>query len=240
GGPEEVSEAGDVWEVSDVSGWGGGAGETAGGGARVCAAPPAWILGEKAMVSKPPGDGEAEHRLPFGRYQGASPRQVPTGYLAWLLRNCKLSTGLREAVRSELLSRPDCPAELPPGPGRGPAPSSCRRRGGGAVRGGRREHGGGGGGGGRGPRRPCRRRRVRAVRGLPAQDAGERRPGRRRPVADGVAGRAGACRGRGGQPGPPRPPGGGRAVREGVRRAALAGPAAPASAAAAPGGPRGM
>jgi hypothetical protein len=61
----------------------------------------------------------AEYTLPFGKCRGSSPRSVPTGYLSWLLRACKLSTGLRAAALAELSSRPDRPGDLPPGPARG-------------------------------------------------------------------------------------------------------------------------
>jgi hypothetical protein len=50
---------------------------------------------------------------------------VPTDYLHWLYRNCKLSSGLRAAVRAELLSRPDGPACLPPEPAS--PPPECDR-----------------------------------------------------------------------------------------------------------------
>jgi hypothetical protein len=53
------------------------------------------------------------HHLPFGRYRGRPLPDVPAGYLAWLLSECKLSSGLRAAVHAELESRPDRPADLP-------------------------------------------------------------------------------------------------------------------------------
>jgi uncharacterized protein (DUF3820 family) len=43
------------------------------------------------------------HILPFGKHRGRSPGDVPTDYLNWLLRTCKISPGLRAAVRDELL-----------------------------------------------------------------------------------------------------------------------------------------
>jgi hypothetical protein len=50
---------------------------------------------------------------------------VPTDYLHWLYRNCKLSTGLRAAIRAELVSRPDGPRDLPPEPAS--PPPECDR-----------------------------------------------------------------------------------------------------------------
>jgi hypothetical protein len=61
-----------------------------------------------------------EHRLPFGKHAGKPVRDVPTDYLSWLLRECKLSSGLRSAVAAELSSRgvavPPAPAPAPPRP----------------------------------------------------------------------------------------------------------------------------
>jgi hypothetical protein len=67
-----------------------------------------------------------EHRLPFGVYKGCPLRQVRKDYLAWLLRTCKLSSGLRVAVRAELLYRGTDPSSLPPEPPPEPAPN-CQR-----------------------------------------------------------------------------------------------------------------
>jgi hypothetical protein len=53
------------------------------------------------------------HFLPFGKYRNQPPESVPTDYLWWFFNNCKLSTGLRWAVRAELASRPDCPHLTP-------------------------------------------------------------------------------------------------------------------------------
>ena len=48
----------------------------------------------------------ASHFLPFGKFRGRNPRDVPdTDYLLWFLKTCKPSTGLRAAVRAELLRR---------------------------------------------------------------------------------------------------------------------------------------
>jgi hypothetical protein len=52
--------------------------------------------------------------IPFGRHKGKPLWDVPTGYLAWLVREVRLSTGLRAAVRAALASRPDAPRGLPP------------------------------------------------------------------------------------------------------------------------------
>jgi hypothetical protein len=66
-----------------------------------------------------------EHWLPFGKHRGASPRDVPSDYLGRLLRECKLSSGLRAAVADELRRRGhDVPVQ-PPAP-----PPRCRRCGG--------------------------------------------------------------------------------------------------------------
>jgi hypothetical protein len=46
-----------------------------------------------------------QHRLPFGKHRGKTPAAVPTDYLAWLLANVKLSSGLHQAVAEELRAR---------------------------------------------------------------------------------------------------------------------------------------
>lgn len=55
--------------------------------------------------------------LPFGMHKGAPLADVPASYLAWLLRSCKLSSGLRQSVASELQGRgvdvPSPPAAKP-------------------------------------------------------------------------------------------------------------------------------
>jgi hypothetical protein len=58
------------------------------------------------------------HRLPFGKHKGETPAAVPTDYLAWLLANVRLSSGLRRAVTDELRARGrGVPLlELPPEP----------------------------------------------------------------------------------------------------------------------------
>jgi hypothetical protein len=54
--------------------------------------------------------------LYFGQHKGKPLPQVPTGYLRWALATVTLSTGLRAAVRAELLSRGADPATLPADP----------------------------------------------------------------------------------------------------------------------------
>jgi hypothetical protein len=69
------------------------------------------------------------HFLPFGCHKGKSPADTPTDYLRWLLRTCKLSSGLHAAVREELQRRgvdvSDLPVERVT-----KRPASCRRCGG--------------------------------------------------------------------------------------------------------------
>jgi hypothetical protein len=55
------------------------------------------------MPSPTPSDLPAS--LPFGRHKGEPLGQVPSHYLAWFLRECKPSTGLRAAVAAELTRR---------------------------------------------------------------------------------------------------------------------------------------
>jgi hypothetical protein len=44
--------------------------------------------------------------LPFGRHRGEPLDTVPSGYLRWLLQECRsLSSGLRSAVAGELQAR---------------------------------------------------------------------------------------------------------------------------------------
>jgi hypothetical protein len=78
-----------------------------------------------------PAKNEARNRhvMPFGKHRGAPLTDVPTSYLAWVMRTCKLSTGLRSAMGEELRSRPDCPEDLPPEPAAN-TPPSCRGCGG--------------------------------------------------------------------------------------------------------------
>jgi hypothetical protein len=74
----------------------------------------------------------AVHTLPFGRHKGRAIGEVPSGYLQWLLRECKLSSGLRAAVAAELQARGVAVPDVPPpqftvGPCRvcGPVGYSC-------------------------------------------------------------------------------------------------------------------
>jgi hypothetical protein len=66
------------------------------------------------------------HFIPFGKHRGKAPADVPADYLLWLLRACKLSTGLRGAIRSDLIRRGVDPSRLPPQPEAAPPPN-CRR-----------------------------------------------------------------------------------------------------------------
>ncbi len=56
------------------------------------------------------------HTLPFGKHKGRPPADVPADYLDWMLRTCKLTPGLRGAIRGELLGRGADPSSLPPEP----------------------------------------------------------------------------------------------------------------------------
>jgi hypothetical protein len=65
------------------------------------------------------------HFVPFGRYRKKPLADVPADYLGWLLRTCKLSSGLRAAVAGELRRRGH---DVPPQPV--PPPPRCRSCGG--------------------------------------------------------------------------------------------------------------
>jgi hypothetical protein len=55
--------------------------------------------------------------VPFGRHKDKPLGEVPSSYLQWLIRECKLSSGLRAAVADELRRRNlDAPAPAPPRP----------------------------------------------------------------------------------------------------------------------------
>jgi hypothetical protein len=56
---------------------------------------------------------QSGHALPFGKYRNQPLVEVPTDYLDWFLRSCKLSGGLRNAVTDELRRRGN---EPPPPP----------------------------------------------------------------------------------------------------------------------------
>jgi hypothetical protein len=62
--------------------------------------------------------------LPFGKHAGVPLPSVPSSYLAWLLREAKLSTGLRSGVADELQRRGIAPPEPPP---LQPVPTCCSR-----------------------------------------------------------------------------------------------------------------
>jgi hypothetical protein len=58
-----------------------------------------------------------EHKMPFGKHVGKPVSAVTdTGYLDWFLRLPKLSSGLRRAIRAELIFRGEDPSQLPPDP----------------------------------------------------------------------------------------------------------------------------
>jgi hypothetical protein len=54
--------------------------------------------------------------LPFGKHKGIPLDGVPTDYLAWALRECKLSTGLHAAVAGEVARRGGAVPPPPPPP----------------------------------------------------------------------------------------------------------------------------
>jgi uncharacterized protein (DUF3820 family) len=60
------------------------------------------------------------HYLPYGKYKGKTPQDVPSDYLQWFLRETHPSTGLRAAVCDVLHSRG---LSTPPGPA--PTPPAC-------------------------------------------------------------------------------------------------------------------
>jgi uncharacterized protein (DUF3820 family) len=45
------------------------------------------------------------HTLPFGKHKNRPLPEVPSDYLLWMARTCRLSTGLRAAVGAELAHR---------------------------------------------------------------------------------------------------------------------------------------
>ena len=73
------------------------------------------------------------HTMPFGRHKGKPPADVPADYLTWFLNTCKLTPGLRGAVRAELVQRGADPSSLPPEPEASP-PRRLRNSGGGDLR----------------------------------------------------------------------------------------------------------
>src|SRR5262249_35912578 len=62
--------------------------------------------------------------MPFGRHKGQAVDQVPSDYLAWLARTCKLSSGQRAEVGRLLHDRGVAGPALEPPP---PKPVSCPR-----------------------------------------------------------------------------------------------------------------
>src|SRR5262249_5466072 len=67
----------------------------------------------------------ASHTLPFGKHKNIPLPDVPLSYLQWLLREVKLSYGLRAAVTDEVSRRSGTP---PPAlaPPKSPRCSDCR------------------------------------------------------------------------------------------------------------------
>src|SRR5262245_14711934 len=63
--------------------------------------------------------------LPFGKHKDKPLSEVPTAYLTWLARECKLSSGLRQAIAAELASRGVEPSAIPAPTPR--PPKSCSR-----------------------------------------------------------------------------------------------------------------
>jgi uncharacterized protein (DUF3820 family) len=59
---------------------------------------------------------QTEHRLPFGKHAGQALDTVPSDYLAWCVRTCKLSSGLRLALANKLTRRGLAVPPLPPPP----------------------------------------------------------------------------------------------------------------------------
>jgi hypothetical protein len=58
---------------------------------------------------------QTEYRLPFGKHAGKPLADVPADYLNWLLRSCKLSSGLRLVIGDGLRKRNiDVPPTPPP------------------------------------------------------------------------------------------------------------------------------
>src|SRR5437870_2243042 len=69
--------------------------------------------------------------LPFGKHKNQALDTVPSSYLLWLLRETKLSTGLRAAVADELARRGvRAPVQPPPPPRRCPRCGSRELHGG--------------------------------------------------------------------------------------------------------------
>jgi hypothetical protein len=60
--------------------------------------------------------------MPFGKYKGELIEGIPTSYLKWLLRECKLRLPLRYAVERELaIRRADTAGDDPPAAQAAPA-----------------------------------------------------------------------------------------------------------------------
>jgi hypothetical protein len=59
-----------------------------------------------------------EHFLPVGKHQRKPLSEVPVDYLRWYLDTCRVSSGLRAAIKQELVRRGADPASLPADPPR--------------------------------------------------------------------------------------------------------------------------
>jgi hypothetical protein len=68
--------------------------------------------------------------LPFGMHKNVPVEEIPTDYLTWVLRECKLSSRLRAALAEELLSR----GVQPPASRRTAPPRTCARHPGAGLR----------------------------------------------------------------------------------------------------------
>jgi uncharacterized protein (DUF3820 family) len=51
------------------------------------------------MTSVPSPYGDPPPVMPFGKYKGRSPNEIPLGYLRWLLDNCHLPVDLWDEVQ---------------------------------------------------------------------------------------------------------------------------------------------
>jgi hypothetical protein len=58
-----------------------------------------------ASTEGPWGQAMFDRRMPFGRHRGKLLRDVPTAYLAWMLRTCDLDPLLKRDAQVELESR---------------------------------------------------------------------------------------------------------------------------------------